>query len=172
MKPGEFVKTYLQHARECEQKTRISAIFTLAQAAIESAWGKCAPGFNFFGIKDSDGRNGNEQLLETTEYSQRSDLKFPVIISVNPVMIGEKKYFQYRVKDYFRKYENAGESFDDHAAFFYRNPRYRNFIGVANDPIQAAIQVTKAGYATDPLYYEKLTKVIGMIQKIIKDEKL
>jgi len=106
MKPSEFVNTYLPYARQTEQKTGISAIAILTQAALESGWGKFAPGNMFFGVKDTDGLNGNEQLLTTTEYSRRADLVFPVIISVTPIMRNGIMYFKYRVKDYFRKYEN------------------------------------------------------------------
>jgi len=167
MTPREFVKTYLPFARACEQKSRISAAFTLAQAALESAWGEAAPGNMFFGVKDSDGINGNEQLLRTTEYSQRSDLQFPEIISVEPVIRNGQKYFKYVVKDYFRKYDTPEDCFNDHAQFFYKNGRYRYAIGVANNPYQMAIQVAKAGYATDPDYEQKLIGVIKTIENEI-----
>ena len=168
MKPSEFVHQYLPYARETERKTGISAIFTLAQAAIESGWGESAPGNNFFGLKDRDGVNGNEQLLVTTEYSRRNDLQFPVILSVKPILLNGQKYFKYRVKDYFRVYADPGECFDDHAAFFYKNPRYRLALGVVHDPVQMAIQVAKAGYATDPAYADTLIRVIRMVEKEIQ----
>jgi flagellum-specific peptidoglycan hydrolase FlgJ len=172
MTPSEFVKAYLPFARSCEQKTRIAAAFTLAQAAHESGWGAAAPGNMFFGVKDTDGLNGNEQLLRTTEYSQRSDLQFPEIISVTPVVRNGIKYFKYVVKDYFRKYETPEDSFNDHAQFFFRKGRYRLALGVANNAVQMAIQVAKAGYATDPDYANKLIHIIGMIEKeIIELEK-
>lgn len=170
MKPVEFVRIYFPHAQASEKKTGISAIFTLAQAAIESAWGEVAPGNMFFGVKDTDGINGNEQLITTTEYSRRNDLKFPVIIYIKPVMYRGEKYFKYRVKDYFRKYKTPEECFDHHAAFFYVNQRYRLALGVVNDPAQFAIQVAKAGYATDPAYGDTLLKVIRMIEKIINSD--
>lgn len=168
MKTEDFVKKYLKDAKASEKKSGISAVFTLAQAAIESGWGEVAPGNMFFGIKDTDGINGNEQLLTTTEYSRRNDLKFPVIISITPVIRKGQKYFKYRVKDYFRKYETPEECFDDHAAFFFKNPRYRMAVAVSKYPIQMAIQVARAGYATDPNYAETLIKVIQMIEKEIE----
>ncbi|MGL4596344.1 MAG: glucosaminidase domain-containing protein, partial [Bacteroidia bacterium] len=76
MKPADFVKAFFPFAKKTEEKTGISAIAILAQAALESGWGEKAPGNMFFGVKDTDGLNGNEQLLTTTEYSRRSDLKF------------------------------------------------------------------------------------------------
>jgi len=45
--------------------TGISSVFVLAQAGMESSWGEAATGFMFFGKKDNDGLNGNEQLPGT-----------------------------------------------------------------------------------------------------------
>jgi len=169
MKPVEFVRAYYDHAKLVEHKTGISAIFILAQAAHESGWGKSAPGNMFFGVKDTDGVNGNEQLLTTTEYSRRADLKFPVILSVEPVMRNGIKYFKYRVKDYFRKYDTPSDCFEDHANFFFSNKRYMYALKYKNDPIQFAVQIAKAGYATDPNYSDLLIKIINMITKILAD---
>lgn len=169
MTPGEFIKAFLPYARETEEKSGISAVFILAQAALESAWGSAAPGNMFFGVKDTDGINGNEQLLTTTEYSQRADIKFPEIISIEPVIRDGKKYFKYRVKDYFRKYETPGDCFNDHAQFFKVNSRYQFALKVSDDPEQFALQVASAGYATDPEYSDKLITVIRMIKSKIAE---
>jgi len=165
----EFVTTYLPFAKKTEEKSGISAIFILAQAALESGWGSAAPGNMFFGVKDIDGLNGNEQLLTTTEYSQRSDLKFPVILSIEPVIRNGKKYFKYRVKDYFRKYATPGECFDDHAKVFLK-PRYAEAIKVSRDPVQFSVRVAAAGYATDPDYAQKLIRIVGLIEHEIDKE--
>ena len=170
MTPANFVKQLHPYANRTEAKTGISAVFILAQAALESGWGRVCPGNAYFGIKDTDGVNGNEQLLNTIEYSRRNDLKFPVILSVTPVLIKGQRFFKYRVKDYFRRYDNPEDCFDDHAAFFYKNPRYRLALGVVADPVQFAIQVAKAGYATDPVYQDELIKVIRIIEREIEKQ--
>ena len=171
MKPSDFVKRFYPFALATERRSGISAVFTLAQAAIESAWGEVAPGNMFFGVKDNDGVNGNEQLLNTTEYSRRADLKFPVILSITPVIRNGEKYFRYRVKDYFRKYNTPEDCFDDHALFFHKNPRYKRAIPVAKNPVQFAIQVAKAGYATDPDYANTLLKVIEVVESEVQKMK-
>lgn len=165
MKPSEFVKAYLPYAKETERKTGISAKAILAQAALESGWGKAAPGNMFFGVKDTDGINGNEQLLTTTEYSRRQDLKFPVIISVMPVIRNGQKWFKYVVKDYFRKYPTPEECFTDHANFFFKNKRYSQALAVKHDPYKFAEAIAAAGYATDPNYAKTLKQIISMIEK-------
>lgn len=167
MNVKEFVDAYLPFARQTEGKTGISAIAILAQAALESGWGRSAPGNMFFGQKDTDGINGNEQLITTTEYSRRNDLKFPVIISVVPVVLHNTKMFKYTVKDYFRKYDTPEESFTDHASFFLNNARYKDALTVKGDPVAFADAIARAGYATDPGYSSTLKSIIAMIQKNI-----
>lgn len=167
MQPSEFVKKYLPHAKATEAKTGISAVAILAQAALESGWGEAAPGNAFFGVKDTDGVNGNEQLLTTTEYSRRADLKFPVIISVTPIVRNGVKMFRYKVKDYFRKYNTAEECFTDHAQFFLKNKRYTEALSVKHNPVLFARAIAQAGYATAPDYAKVLTGVINTIEKLV-----
>ncbi len=167
MKPKDFVNSYLAFARQTENKTGISAIAILAQAALESGWGKAAPGNMFFGVKDTDGLNGNEQLVITTEYSRRADLKFPVIISVTPVIRNGQKFFKYLVKDYFRKYKTPEESFTDHANFFFQNKRYKQALTVKADTYKFIDEIAKAGYATAPDYAVTLKSVAHTIEKYI-----
>jgi flagellar protein FlgJ len=165
MAPKQFVEDYLPFAKETEAKTGISAVAILAQAALESGWGKAAPGNMFFGVKDTDGMNGNEQLLTTTEYSQRSDLHFPEIISITPVVRFGKKYFKYKVKDYFRKYDSPEESFTGHADFFLKNPRYADALKVRGNTNAFIDAIAKAGYATAPDYAAILKSVARTIEK-------
>jgi flagellum-specific peptidoglycan hydrolase FlgJ len=167
MKPSEFVAAYGPFAKQTEAKTGISAIAILAQAALESGWGKSAPGNMFFGVKDTDGVNGNEQLLTTTEYSRRSDLKFPEIISISPVIKNGQKYFKYIVKDYFRKYETPEACFTDHTKFFFANARYAKALEVRSDPYKFIAEIAKAGYATAPDYATILSSVAKSIERFM-----
>jgi len=167
MTANEFVKTFLPHAKLTESKTGISALVILAQGALESGWGKYAPSNMFFGIKDTDGINGNEQLITTTEYSKRADLKFPKILKVEPTARNGQKYFKYTVQDYFRKYTTPEECFTDHATFFLTNPRYAKALLVKSDPYKFAEEIAKAGYATDPNYASVLKSMIDSVKKRI-----
>ena len=165
MKPADFTTSFYPYAKATQDKTGISAIAILAQAALESGWNSASIGWMFFGVKDTDGINGNEQLLTTTEYSRRADLKFPVIISVTPTVRNGQKYFKYIVKDYFRKYNSPEECFTDHANFFLNNSRYADALTVKEDPIAFINKISAAGYATDPNYAQTLTTIVKMIQK-------
>lgn len=160
-----FINTFKGAALNVQNKTGISAVAILTQAAVESADGTVAPGFMFFGVKDTDGVNGNEQLLTTTEYSSKSNLKFPVVLSVTPVIRNGVKMFKYKVKDYFRKYNNAEECFLDHANFLQKNKRYATALKCKSDPIRFIQEISKAGYATDPNYANVLISVAKDIQK-------
>ena len=167
MSPKDFVNAYGPFARQTEAKTGISAVAILAQAALESGWGKAAPGNMFFGVKDTDGINGNEQLLVTTEFSRRADLKFPEIISITPIVRNGEKWFKYIVKDYFRKYDTPESCFTDHTKFFFENPRYATALAVKTDPYRFIDEIAKAGYATAPDYATLLKQIAHMIENLL-----
>lgn len=170
MNAEQFVKKYYTHAANSQAKHGISAVFILAQAALESGWGKSAPGYNFFGIKDRTNHPDKRQLLRTTEYSNSATLSFPEIIKIEEIdQPGQPKY-KYTIRDWFRKYDSPEDAFDDHSLFFYRNPRYRQAMGALGNPRQFAIQVAKAGYATDPNYATTLIKIIDTIEKYLPEK--
>lgn len=164
MTPSDFVKTYYKYAKQTQDKTGIDARFILAQAALETGWGKSVPGNMFFGIKDTDGINGNEQLLRTTEVLKNPNVKFPEVISVTKRSDGK---YNYVVKDWFRKYDTPEGSFTDHACFFFTYNRYKKALEVRNDPYKFAEEIAKAGYATAPNYADSLKSVIKTVEKYI-----
>lgn len=161
--PKDFVKTYYPFAKEVEQQTGIFAVTILVRAAIESGWGERVIGNNFFGIKDTDGINGNEQLITTTEYMKTPHAKFPVILKVVPF---GTKVWKYLVKDYFRKYDTPKEAFMDFANFLKRNPRYMNALK-QNNALSMGVEICKAGYATDPSSIKLCGQVTTMIEKYL-----
>lgn len=171
MTPREFVTAYYSFAMQSQVKTGLSAVAILAQAALESAWGNSAPGFMFFGVKDSDGLNGNEQLLLTTEYLDHPDQRFPFTKSV--VQVG-KKLWKYTVKDYFRKYASPEQCFTEHALFFSSRHIYAAAWAVRNNPDLFFNELQKAGYATSvdektglPNYADTLKRVSKSIILIL-----
>lgn len=164
MTPNEFIKQYKIYALQTERKTGISHLFTLAQAALESGWGKNVPGNMFFGVKSGkDTPSEKKQLLTTTEILSSPNLKnlFPLVISVKMLPNGKYKY---TIKDWFRKYDTPEECFTDHSQFFFKNKRYAKALLVKADPYKFAEEVAKAGYATAPDYANSLKKVIKMLE--------
>jgi len=142
----DFVRNMLPHARAAEQATGIPARFILAQSALESGWGKSevrgADGTqsrNLFGIKASKDWTGPVVEASTTEF-------------VN----GESR----RVTQRFRAYGSYAESYADYARLLTGNPRYRGVLAQGRDAAGFANALQQAGYATDPRYAEKITRII------------
>lgn len=142
MGPKAFFDTYSPFAKESEAATKVPALFTLAQAALESAYGAHAPGNNFFGIK----------AVATTPTDQ-------VQVFLTHEVVGGKTV---ELKQSFVKYATPAASFIDHGNFFIRNHRYAPAF-LTTDPSQFALAVARAGYATDPLYAAKVIAIIKLM---------
>ncbi|MES2319296.1 MAG: flagellar assembly peptidoglycan hydrolase FlgJ [Pseudomonadota bacterium] len=141
-----FQEKLASHAAEAERSTGIPAKFMLGQAALETGWGKReirnadgSSSHNLFGIKAGPGWKGKVATATTTEY-------------VNGVP-------QTRVER-FRAYDTPADSFKDYAKLITNNPRYDKVLANAKDASGFAHGLQKAGYATDPLYAAKLTRII------------
>ena len=160
-----FIKTYKPVALESERKTGISHLFILAQAGLETGWGKSVYGNMFFGVKATKNTpKEKRQLLRTTEVlsSQNEKHRFPEVISITKRKDGK---YLYEVRDWFMKYDTPEECFTDHAQFFFRNKRYAKALLVKADPYKFAEEVAKAGYATAPDYADSLKKLIKTIEE-------
>ncbi|MNX19449.1 Peptidoglycan hydrolase FlgJ [compost metagenome] len=140
-----FVDRMGASAQAASAASGVPAPLILAQAALESGWGKReiraddgTQSFNLFGIKADKGWKGATVETTTTEYID-----------------GEPQ----KVRAKFRAYASYEEAFTDYARFITRNPRYANVLATA-DPAQAAHGLQRAGYATDPKYGEKLVRIM------------
>ncbi|GEM_PF-505694 len=163
--PKDFVLQYLPFALKTQEMANISAVAILAQAALESGWAEKAVGNMFFGVKaKASDPEEKRQLVTTTEYldSPNKGHLFPEVLSVQQVA---PKKWKYRVKDWFRKYETAEGSFNDHARFFLTNKRYTDALKVGTDSAAFFQEIAKAGYATSPIYFETLVKVASTIER-------
>jgi flagellar protein FlgJ len=60
----------------------------------------------------------------------------------------------------FRVYGSYAEAFRDYARLLTGNPRYSGVIG-QQDGAQFARSLQQAGYATDPMYAQKLARIIS-----------
>lgn len=144
--PRAFVQQLQGVAQEAEQRTGIPAAFMIAQAAHETGWGRRdirhADGTssnNLFGIKAGPDWKGPVAEVTTTEF-------------INGVAR--------KVTARFRAYANAAESFADYARLMMRSPRYQSVLANARSPEGFAQGLQQAGYATDPQYATKLSRVI------------
>jgi flagellar protein FlgJ len=143
----EFLRLHQQSAAGAEAQTGIPASFMVAQAAHESGWGKHeirnadgTSSHNLFGIKAGAGWTGKVAQVTTTE-----------VIDGQPRKVVAK----------FRAYASYDESFRDYAQMMKDNPRYAKVVAAGNDARGFAQGLQRAGYATDPAYADKLTRVIN-----------
>lgn len=128
---ADFISAMTPHALAASRETGVDPRLILAQSALETNWGKSAPGNNYFGIK------GPGQTLATNE-----------------VVNGQNTPTQAS----FRAYGNPAESFADYAAFLKSNPRYGAVLKAQGlDPQIDAMGAS--GYATDPQYGQKLRMI-------------
>ena len=115
---GNFVARMSASAQAASAASGVPAPLILAQAALESGWGKREiraddgkSSFNLFGIKADKSWKGSVVEATTTEY-------------VNGVA--------QKIQAKFRAYSSYEESFTDYAKFMTRNPRYANVLASAN----------------------------------------
>jgi flagellar protein FlgJ len=148
----QFVATQAQAAAKVSAESGIPADFMLAQAAHETGWGRREirdregnTSYNLFGIKAGAGWNGPTVTTTTTE-----------------VIDGEPR----KVQAQFRAYASYEESFRDYARLIGNSPRYAAARRATDDPSAFAHELQRAGYATDPDYAAKLTRVIQTTQRL------
>ncbi len=143
---SDFVQQLWPWAREAAEKLGLAPAAILAQAALETGWGrhimpsgKGDSAYNLFGIKTGRRWKGSSVNIGTLEYEQG--------VAV-------------RKKDKFRAYDSFRDSFNDYVEFLQSNPRYSKALANTSDSKQYFKELQKAGYATDPRYAQKLTSVL------------
>ena len=146
-----FIARLLRPAQAAAQQSGLHPHLILAQAALESGWGKReipaadgSPSHNLFGIKATGDWQGKTTEITTTEY-------------INGV--------KQKVKAAFRVYDSYEHALADYAKLLTNNPRYRGVVQ-SGSPEQGAKALQAGGYATDPAYAKKL---ITIIQKVKGD---
>ncbi len=148
--PEEFVENLWPWAREAAEKLGLMPQALLAQAALESGWGRHmiqtldgTSANNLFGIKADRHWEGEKAGVDTLEYQHG---------------VASRK------KAFFRVYESHRESFQDYVNFLHSNPRYQEALESVSDPARYFSALQKAGYATDPRYAEKIDAVLNSPQ--------
>jgi len=133
-----FIAAYTPVAKEVAEDLGVSYKIVLAQAALESGWGKSVKGNGLMGVK-SHGEEGGVDVV------------------THEVINGKKV----KITDSFRQYDTPEDSIRGYGKFLKANSRYRYFLraGVENEDAQlSALQ--SSGYATDPMYSQKLKNIM------------
>lgn len=137
-----FIDKLLPQAQKEAKRAGIPASLTLAQAIIESDWGRsilATKGYNFFGIKGD--YLGNSITKNTGEF------------------IGGQAI---RVDAAFRSYPDLITGLQDHSNFLRRSHYHK--VWYQTDYVRACMEVADAGYATSPTYSSTLINCIKAYQ--------
>jgi len=144
--PEGFVASIWGHAQSAAKELGVDARALVAQAALETGWGKRqikhADGntsHNLFGIK-ATGWKGQSAVAGTHEY-------------VDGVRRNETASF--------RAYSTPAESFADYVRLLKTSPRYQQALQAGTDVQGFARGLQRAGYATDPRYAAKIAAIAG-----------
>ena len=135
----EFLAAMTPVAKEVAADLGISHKVVLAQAALESGWGSRVKGNNLMGIKS----HGEEGGLDVVTHE---------------VVNGKRV----KLTDSFRQYDTPEDSIRGYGAFLKANSRYKHFLraGAENEDAQLSALQT-SGYATDPVYSQKLKNIMN-----------
>ncbi|MDM8347714.1 flagellar assembly peptidoglycan hydrolase FlgJ [Pseudomonas sp. sp1636] len=148
--PQEFVAAMLPMAEQAAEKIGVEARYLVAQAALETGWGKSiirqrdgSSSHNLFGIKTHNSWGGESARVQTTEYQGGKAVKEAAS---------------------FRAYDSYAQSFDDYVSFLQNNGRYQGALNATANPERFVRELQQAGYATDPQYARKVTQIARKMQ--------
>lgn len=140
---AEFTENLFEMAKGAAEKLGVEPDILLAQAALETGWGKkiSASGdrssLNLFNIKADKRWSGDSIKVATMEV--RDGLAVKEVAA-------------------FRAYRSAEHSFNDYVDFIANSPRYEG--ALQSDNSDAYIRnLSAAGYATDPDYADKVLRI-------------
>ena len=143
--PKAFVENLYPQALEAAEKLNIDPKALLAQAAVETGWGKhviqqsnANSTHNLFGIKADSRWQGEKAVVDTLEYVDQ---------------------LPERQRAAFRSYQDFASSLNDYADFVQSNPRYEQALEKTQSPNEYFSALQEAGYATDPKYADKVMSV-------------
>lgn len=167
MSAKEFVDKFYPYALKAQELTGVPAIAIMAQAALESGWGKKAIGNNLFGIKYNPKVNTMFTKVLTTEYyNDRPEFENKGLEIVNiEYHLGINK-FQVKVYQKFADYETPLEAFLAHSKLLLTK-RYSHALKAKEDPKEYLKLIAESGYATDPKYAIKMRAMVDSILKRI-----
>jgi flagellar protein FlgJ len=141
---SDFVSKVYDMAQQAAEKLNVNAKTLLAQAGLETGWGKKVitsssgeSSLNLFNIKAGKDWQGESVTVSTLEFENNLPIK--------------------QQAD-FRSYSSIQQSFDDYVDFVMGRGRYEKALA-ANGDEQYIKEIAAAGYATDPEYANKVWRI-------------
>jgi flagellum-specific peptidoglycan hydrolase FlgJ len=188
---NDFIDRVATGAQASEAKWGVPASVTIAQAALESGWGKSQLATicnNYFGVKAREGEAYRE--FPTTEFEPLNvtyatnpgdtaeEIAFRFIADVHDVMkaagakasneplaagktLKFKGLARHREFAKFAKYQDTAGTFERHGELLATLNRYRPAMAKAGDPLAFAIELQHCGYSTNPRYPSLLASLIN-----------
>ncbi|HNP34441.1 MAG TPA: flagellar assembly peptidoglycan hydrolase FlgJ [Woeseiaceae bacterium] len=145
--PESFARDVWPHIQRVAKRLNVAPEAMLAQAALETGWGKHVPGdgagdssLNLFGIKAGSSWSGARISRSTLEF---------------------RDGIPGRETAQFRAYRDVSESVNDYFRLLTDNPRYATVSNHGDDVSGFATALQSSGYATDPDYATKISRVAG-----------
>ncbi len=150
-----FVQDLWPQAQEAGQLLGVDPRHLIAQAALETNWGRNMPqdatgrcSNNLFGIKASAGWSGATVTSDTQEFQDG--------LATN-------------TSAQFKAYATPAQSFQDYVALLRNNPRYSTALNTGGDVQAFATGLQRGGYATDPDYANKIAAVANTVAHKVND---
>ncbi|HDZ09148.1 flagellar assembly peptidoglycan hydrolase FlgJ [Pseudohongiella sp.] len=144
--PDAFVEKLLPIAKSIAHELGIDPRVMVAQSALETGWGQKMiigtdgkPSYNLFGIKAGDSWQGDSVSVSTLEFRDGA---------------------MQRERADFRAYGSFEESFRDYVDLLRSQPRYAPALQHAANADAFGQHLQDAGYATDPQYADKISRVL------------
>ena len=145
--PTQFIQALWSHAKEAGAELGLSPDVLLAQAALETGWGRHFPrdqqgqhSNNLFGIKAGRSWDGPRVVVRTLEFDEG---------------VAQPTHAT------FRAYGDFRESFQDYVELLRGSARYAGALERVSDPPRFLESLQLAGYATDPKYASKIEGILG-----------
>jgi flagellar protein FlgJ len=146
----DFIDALMPAARRVGEKLGVDPETLVAHAALETGWGRSLPrtaagtsSFNLFGIKAGASWNGDVAAASTREFAGGT------------ATTGVER---------FRAYGSAEACLEDYGRLLGANPRYADALNTGSDAAAFATALQRGGYATDPEYASKLTRVAAALK--------
>ncbi len=148
-----FVQDMWPHAEEAGQLLGVDPRHLIAQAALETNWGRSMPqdsagncSNNLFGIKSPGDWNGAAVTSATKEFLGGAVTN---------------------TSAQFKAYATPAQSFQDYVALLRNNPRYSSALNTGSDVTAFASGLQRGGYATDPDYASKIAAVANKVNETL-----
>lgn len=148
-----FVRGLWPDAQRAGQQLGIDPRSLIAQAALETNWGRNMPqdaagraSNNLFGVKASSDWTGATVTAGTQEFQNGAAAETTA---------------------QFRSYPSHSQSFQDYVALLRDNPRYATALNTGSDARAFAEGLQRGGYATDPDYARKIDTIAHNVAGVV-----